>query len=716
MSLTRYLFLAVVLGVVFHFASRVPPRLVPAHPELTARTEGEVKEGSGWYPGKPYVTTAPVRAWGSWAGSDDNTGSLVLGPFRIASHLCIGVSGYPSLHEVYLERVATRERYAVPLGNVGEKWEFQDRPVPLEWRGELVTLHAIDKVGGPGGWIGLTEPIHRDTLAPLFTSLATWVLNTVLLALLWFAAAALLPRLVDLPAPWQPLAATALVAFAAYLAFWAFFAHVLLGKVFTYALLLGAIVVLIRIRKTPQAAESSRAFRDIARLGLVVSFFYLALLHLFPSSLDFYSLAANRFRHTLPSDNYLPYANTTRLMAGESMRDPPLGGSWLSSDRPPLQSGWQLLTLPVSSALSLDPVVASGTSSIWFQLAWIPAVYGLLHALGLSAVRSVGWIAALAFTGFFLQNSVFTWPKLSAAAFACGAFALWVFPRERTLRSMLAGAALAALAWLSHGGVAFSFLALFPWILWRMARGEWRPWLAAGVVFFVLAAPWIAYQRFYEPPGNRLLKWHLAGQMDVDPRGLGQTLRENYAKLTWSEILANRRSNFEQQVIGDWRSLFDVSFREIVTRRNAEFFHPARALAWWAFALLLAPFAIWRIRSSDTLVRGHASLLLWTVVTVIVWCLLMFLPASAYVHQGSYATMMGAFVLLSAWFDRAGRFALLVVALFQLATFLTTWAPASPIVGGDPQSLPFVLTIAGGAALFAFIVAALRPPPAPVPA
>src|ERR1700678_1865942 len=32
--------------------------------------------------------------------------------------------------------------------------------------------------------------------------------------------------------------------------------------------------------------------------------------------------------------------------------------------------------------------------------------------------------------GFFIINSVFTWPKLSAAAFGCGVYGLWAIPKR----------------------------------------------------------------------------------------------------------------------------------------------------------------------------------------------------------------------------------------------------------------------------------------------
>lgn len=711
----RYLLLAVALGLVCHFASRGDYRIRPAFSELPARTEGVFPEGRGWGDDKPFPAHRPVRAWGSWAGAEANTGALALGPFPAADRIRFGLRGYPwAGNEFYLERASTgqRERMHVPGGS--PEWRIVDYPVPAAWRGELVVLHAIDRGIAEAGWIAVTEPIVGDrsgTLAPFLSTLAAGLFNTALLGLLWLAAYALVPRLADLPVYWQPLLATALVALAGYLAFWAFFASPLVGRLWVGLLYAASVAVLIRARKTEAAPERIQARSAVVRLAVLIGTLYVALLHVFPSAISFYELSANRFRHTLPTDNSIPYAMAERLLAGESLRSPSLFGDWISSDRPPLQSGWQLLTLPVTSAFKLDPEVASGTASIWFQLAWVPATYGLLQALGLSLARACGWTALLACTGFLLQNTAFPWPKLAAGAFACGAFGLWVLPATLTLRPALIGAGFAALAWLAHGGVAFSFLVLVPWVFWRVLRGEWRPWVAAAGLFAVLALPWTAYQRLYDPPGNRLLKWHLAGQIEPDARGVWQSLRENYAKLDLRAHLTARASNFAAQV-GHWPSLFTLSERDRVTRRNAEFFHTSRALTWWAFAAVLAPLAWRRLRGAASLRRAHLAGLLWVALTIPVWCLLMFAPQSAILHQGSYAMMLAAFALLSSWFDLASRWLLGAVAVLQSITFLTAWAVPSPVVGGAPRYFPLVLAAAAGLGLVGIILQALRAPAA----
>ena len=735
----RHLLLALAVCAALWTLMRVSLRIGPAFAGLPARTEGHFTEGDGWFKGEPFVTHLPVRAWGSWNGSDAHTGALTLGPFPAPRQLRFAVGGYPPYpgNTLRIERTDTKEQLTLHPPAVGERWRIIDRTLPAAWYGQPIQIVASDQATALGGWLALTEPIRGgvgDGVTGLWQSLTAWAVNGLLLAVLWLAAVRWLAPRRLVPAAWLPLVALGLVAALAYLTFWAYFAHARLGVAVSLIILLAGLAV--GWRTAAPDAETSAETAAVGRLLLLIGLFYLALLHLLPSSLDFYHLTANRFRSDLPTDNELPHEIASRLYAGEPLRR--AEADWLSSDRPPLQSGWQLLTWPVLDPLGIAPRPASGTASLWLQLGWVAAAYGLLRTLRLGPRRAAAWVAVIATSGFLLQNTTFTWPKLAAAAFACGAFGLWVLPSPaaRSRHTILIGAALAALAWLSHGGVAFSFLVLAPWILWRCLRGEWRPWFLAALVFGLLAAPWIAYQKFYDPPGDRLLKWHLGGQIPKEARGTWQTIRENYAALSWSQIWENKRQNLAQQIDGRWAALLELDPAHGIDRRNQEFFVSSRALTWWLFGLALFPLVWRRLAPSEnfaggadpglsakalataapaaagpatgrqpaaTLGRMHLALFTWTVLTVPLWCLLLFHGGQAVIHQGSYATMLTAFVLLSAWFDRAGRAWLPVVALLQMVTLSTTWAPGNTVVNGDLAPGALALAVLTGAALLGLV-------------
>lgn len=688
------LLLAGVVCALLHLASLASRRVTPAFPDVPFTATGSFTP-DGQYPGERFTPAVGVRMWGSWSGGDENTGTFELGPFPAPRILRFGAGGYPSGPDntLHVEQVATGERQLVPCGPVGERWAIVDFVLPADWEGRPIRLVGSDQARGIGGWFAVSEPVRGgrgDGNHALLETLSAWAINGLLLGLIYLAALHVLSVRSWLAPQWVPLGAAAIVATCGYVAFWVYFAHALAGVIFTWAILAAA--AFLALRRPASARPRSEAAIEAAtvvKLMLAVGAFHLGVLHLFPSPHDFYTLAANRFREAMPSDNMLPHGIGERLFAAEPPKNP--ADEWRSSDRPPLQTGWQLLTWSAGRLVGLDARSVSGTSAVWFQLLWVAGVYGLLRTFKLSPRRAAGWVAACALAGFFVQNTTFTWPKLSAGAFACGAFAVLLLPSDpMTARARgIWAASFGALGWLSHGGVAFSYLALLPWIGWRAAHGEWRAWLPGAALCLGLMLPWIAYQKLYDPPGNMLLKLHLAGQDREDERGLTQTLRDNYTKLGAAEAWANKVSNFHAQVFGRWSFLLDVSAATKVDRRNQEFFHAGRGLTWWPLLALLA-LVVTRgraFRSGPEL----ALLAAWLALTVIVWCLLLFGRYQAVIHHGSYALMMGWFVLFSLLLERSGRGWLPVIVLLQAVTFATTWAVANPVVYGPATGLFFVL-------------------------
>jgi hypothetical protein len=666
-----------------------------------ARTEGGFVP-NGEYPGEPFGGGGRVRRWGSWDGSDANTGSLSVGPFPAPRVLCLWVSGYPTRKgiEVYAERMDSHDRSPLEMqSDVGERWTIATFGIPAEWAGKPILLVARDGARGSGGWVGISEPIAGGANVQLLSALGAFAANGLVLGLLWLAAARRLSARPLVAPVWTPLLATAFVAALGYLAFWAYFLGPAAGKCFTVGIFALACIDLLRGRD----ADAGLGEDAIAasKLLVLIGVLYVALLCLFPSSLDYYPLANGRWQK-LAHDNFLPHAVGWALYNGETLHWPASG--WQTSDRPPLQSGWMLLTWVFGSVLRLGDETAGGTSALWFQLAWVFAAYGLLGSLGMPRRRACAWIAVMSLCGFFIINSVFTWPKLSAGAFGCGVFGLWVIPRPGAVgrAGIVLGGGLAALAMLSHAGVAFSFIALVPWVVPRLRLG-WGSWARAILLFLILVLPWVAYQKFYAPPGNRLLKMHLAGQLAVDSRGTWQAIRENYARLSGDQVIAIRRSNFSMQVPTNWTWLHDFSAEGAPKRRGEEFFVLLRSLTWWLFGFLAFPFALARWRGRIDL-RPHLDLILWSAATLVVWCLVLFFPRAALLHQGSYSLPITLFALLSVWLELASPWAILAVLLLQGASFATTWAVAGDQVGGPANHVAVAFAVLAAAALATVVV------------
>ena len=542
-----------------------------------------------------------------------------------------------------------------------------------------------------------------------------------------------------------------------YLAFAAYFAHPLLGRTFSWLSITTILATLAHayllplLHLSPSASlprsPSPRLHHRLLVLPALAGLFYLSVLFIFPLG-NVTPTAGQRFHPNLPGDNFIPTIFAERLHSGVSPQAP--GGDWLSSDRPPLQAGLALVTLPVFRALDLGYDKACATAGVWFQLLWIPALWVFLRWLGLTERDAHAATAALVFTGWLLFNSVFVWPKLAGAALVLLAFCTF-FATESALdprHRWLAGGALAALGSLAHGGVMFSLLALAPLVVLlpffgrktpkvdRTLRARfspfplpWRDLLPAALVFIVLSLPWFAYQRLYEPPGNRLIKWHLAGTIPPDARGVLETLVSNYETQGWAQTLATRRANLEIIFLGEWRHLLTTRDREAIAgRRSEEIFHTFRSSAAWilgaaALPVLLVPLSSVPCPPSpvpcppSSVLRPpfplprHALSLAWLALTLALWLALMFHPFGTLLHQGSYVVPLLLLGLLTAWTLLLSRRLFIALALLQLALFTLTWMPPNLPVTAAPQ--PFAIAAAAVSALVIATLAATALAPRP---
>lgn len=687
------------------------PRLVPAVPgEGEAFARGPFAEHA--YCASDAELPPGVPARGSWIGGNEFTGTYVSGWFQARRSITVWVSGYPRLpgNALAVEvRAAAGAVDRLPFAGAEPREHWRPWRITLPAGASAFRLVATDGSTQLYGWLGVSAPLPTGFSLALLPqaprSLLAFAAQGVLLLALGVALHGSLRRLVSLPAGLGPFAALAGVAVLGYLAFWCYFASPLLGRVFSWTVLAAASVRLMAPGKS--AAPGPGGGELLVALGLagLIGTGFLALTCLFDDA-PLSALAAHRFSVNLPVDNEIPRMFADRLWTGQSPRH--LLGDWLSSDRPPLQTGWQLLTRPVCATLGFDDDTAATTAGMWFQLLWVPAMWAMLRRLGARPGMAAAAIAAAAFTGFSLFYTIYTWPKLGAAALMLGAFVLWQPGPGETSGAgrFAAGGACAALGWLAHGGVAFSLLGFVPLglvSLWR-EHGSWRRWLAAGVAMVAVAAPWQAYQRFYEPPGNRLLKWHLAGVIPIDSRGFAETLIDSYRQLGWRGALANRWVNLRIQWAGNWRDL--RRFRpdaDPLPRRAEETTFTFRIFGWWLPAALALPWLLWtRRKDSDRiLARG----LIWWICGWLAWLALMFLPDSARCHQGTLVTQLLGFALLM-WAARSvHRLVFLLFAALQLAAFLVTWVGPSPEMTSPMNPLALAVAIPAAAGLAAVILA-----------
>jgi hypothetical protein len=230
---------------------------------------------------------------------------------------------------------------------------------------------------------------------------------------------------------------------------------------------------------------------------------------------------------------------------------------------------------------------------------------------------------------------------------------------------------------LAHGGTAFAVIALLPWG-WRLRR---RITLrAAGGCVGVLAVlylPWGLYQHFVDPPGDRLLKWQLAGQIVVTSDSFFQTLLHNYGQLTFAGLLNNKWENVASLIVNPaqaraqgaepaWASGF-LGYARIAQVNDLL---PATGLLLLGALALLSPAA----RRKLAPVKPLAA---FVAIALVAWVTLLWgsEAVAAINHQGAYAVTV-LFVGLCALAVTALPWPLMTLVLAaSFSWFAVSWIP-----------------------------------------
>ena len=351
------------------------------------------------------------------------------------------------------------------------------------------------------------------------------------------------------------------------------------------------------------------------------------------------AVAQTRWTHQLPIDNTLPFIFAGHLRSGAIPT--PMIGDWLSSDRPPLQTGLYLLFgLPIG----YDELTYQ-ISSISVELLCLVGVWVLTRSLNVSAGYAILAIVITFFTPLVIVHGSYVWPKLISAGLMCITAACYFTPLyDRTRGSWLLGGSAglsSAFAMLGHGASSFVLIAmaLTALVLHRFARPNY---LLTGVIAFgLMYTPWVAYQKYYDPPGNRLTKWHLLGAVDVDSRSLGDTAKDQLKSTSIWTWVDGRLRNFDQLDVGTFQALHktglaaktlfiedgEAASKILADVRISQFFSMVSGLGLIGLFTYLAPLGLIsrKIRPLTTLF----------IMSLAVWVLLMFVPGSTVTHQGS---------------------------------------------------------------------------------
>lgn len=439
---------------------------------------------------------------------------------------------------------------------------------------------------------------------------------------------------------------------AAMLAFWAYYADPTIGKATAFLIVLGSIQGIVLCRPDRLDRGILRELAVPAALWALGSAFVLYLGFLHGGTDQPLVAALTRFSHPshpLPTDNEVP-----RFFADwyfhHGHNGPPLPfGDWLSSDRPPLQVGYVLAQRPFGWD---DSGLQYQVLGVVLQQLWIVGMWALLCAARIRPLARGLAMLALMVSDVAIVHGFFVWPKLIAAAFVLGALAMVLsedWPRlRRNPYAAVLFASLCALAMLAHGASAFGIIPLL--ILAGLRGLPSRRWLGiAALVGVALLAPWSAYQKYADPPGNRLLKWQLGGSLEIDDRGTLETIADGYRAAGLGGTLENKWRNVtrlvgQRDVEGAVREASDEVEeghfgRAVAALRLPRFFDLLPLLG----LLLVGPIAMLLARA-----RGRPSGPEWRFALVCfsfcglacaIWALLMFggPDSSTLLHVGSLA-------------------------------------------------------------------------------
>ncbi len=677
------------------------------HTDLTGgqgwRVEGCFQAGSIG-PGAQFEKNVAAREireltlWGSWCGNAESTGELFSPVFRTPRILELEIAGRVGLPglELYLEAADGAVRYPLRVGlPQTENWRPVEWWLPGDVAGQKVRLVAIDHAGGQGGWLGVSNPrglsvgglLQRQLQSSLFP-LGIFVVQLALFLTPGYVLASLLEARRRL----GPICALTVVvasgAVLGYVVFWTFFLlPKLAGKILCYAIfVLCASVLWPRWRAKEAFKTTARQVAEPLLLTALAGLCYLCFFFLFTSPYTPGSFfVSNRFfSEVRPGDNVLPYYLADKIY--NHLPVWPFIGDWLSSDRPPLQAGIILLERPLAMLKNLG--LSYELFSTGLQCLWICGVWGVLTALQTPRERIRQVLVLLIFSGFLFYNSVYTWPKLLAAAYLLFALAI-LFAALRGKRALSyfetgLGAVCVGLAFLAHPGCVFSLLGIGLLVFWNRKLFRWRQLVLAAGMVAVLYLPWTAYQKYVDPPGNRLMKWHLAGVVPIDSRSTWQTLCDSYGSRPLGEIARYKLDNIALLAGHKFFDSYGLSGgREAARIAQREWIWNAVGLAnfgWPAMAIVLL-----RKRRLEGAVPFGFWLMALAIFNMVCWSVLTFGPGETVTTHSSYADILLLSVGLIGFILTLPRWVYFLLLAWQIFNFFVVWvwsvpASLSPVI------------------------------------
>lgn len=558
------------------------------------------------------------------------------------------VAGYPGNPGITLSVLTSDGReIALATPQPRERWQRLVVEVPAAASDTGFRIRLRDQAEGSFGWAGIGTSSIGAT--ERFAAGLLPLLATVLLGNVWLLALAMA---VPAPCSSQERLLHGLLAAGCVwlLLFFIYCLSVQWGEAAALAALVAPLPVCLwaGLRRGTLAAD----LIGMQRLLLPVLLFATLILWvgLFPFHWEGYTgdEPAHRW-HSLAIDNWLPLLFGDMLARGRL--DVPMTADWLSSDRPPLQTGLYLMMrglLPGSQGLVYQ------AASTWAQALVLLPVGILLRRL-LDRRGTAIALFTLSLSALVVLNTLYVWPKLLAAAY-CLIYYLSLFGQRPNRRHWLTAGLSAALALLAHGGALFFLVGTSLLYLAWYRRQALATLVRAGPIAILLYMPWLAYQKLIDPPGDRLIKWHFAGKIAVSDESALHAISSAYAQLTPASWFASRMQNVHTITEGVLRGPVDAG--RILLRQDPaaisqfvdnSFFGLFHSM-WFTSPLLLIPWLaafyakpsgkVYPFAHGSTASRELLQVLAVTATTLLVWIVALFDGGSTVVHHGAYATFL----------------------------------------------------------------------------
>jgi len=575
---------------------------------------------------------------------DTYTGMIKTAYFTLSDKLWLTYAGYPSkaVEAIYLERENGDKWMLKGLVDAKELWVTRSISSPNQWLGEKVRLVALDQM--EGSWLGIKVNISAFNY---FNFLQVYVL--LFCIYIFFVSVYILAIKINEKNSLYYF--FILLGSCAYISFFSYYFSILLGQIFSLLTLL-----VLSLNLICQTYIVPR--KTIMTLELLFPMFITSMLLLFYMGYPDFNYSqesgANLWSN-LPIDNWLPKFFADQVISGTVQS--PMIGDWLSSDRGPLQTGMILLFSPLLRMYSDNFYQVFG---LFLQLLVILPLYFFTKSLDYKKYLFLFLILlCFTFSPLMFFNATFIWPKLISAACVICVYLYFYkikdgMKRENKYEAAFIIASLTVFSILFHGGSFFS-IAMMPLAFlftsnWFLRRVSFKSSLLfIGTAIFTcmfLYLPWSSYQHYIDPPGDRLLKWHFAGVTNVTDQSFAEAFSAAYASMSFSEIINNKLQNLVYTY--NPKSSFYAFMFEASKSNFSEFVKQFMDLTFFKFFAAMTFFSpfflfLWLFKKP----HKDLSFLIWcSGLSLVFWCVAMFIPNSTTIHQGSYFLWLSWYAII----------------------------------------------------------------------